>query len=215
MPYILRKNISKFVFENSCFQIADAIQFLLCYNRSAAVLNKSRTCWATIVISSFYFFEINRKHAMGNSVMFILLHWYCHRGFGSGKMITFTSKIFNIFRDVYTHDGTISLCQRDASAQIVVSHNYRTQVLGSIPFTPSVVTKWHDLHRYLSIYHVPYPMNLSSPRHCSKTLKNKLQWNHDRNSCIFIQENAIENVICKMGPFCFSLNVINKPGWGY
>ena len=56
-------------------------------------------------------------------------------------MITFTLKIFNIFGDVYTRDGTISLCQRDASAQIIVSHNYPTQVLGSIPLTPSVVTK--------------------------------------------------------------------------
>ena len=107
--------------------------------------------------------------------MFILLHWYCHRGFGCGKMITFTLKIFNIFGDVYTRDGTISLCQRDASAQIVVSHNYRTQVLESIPFTPSVVTKWHDRHRYLSIHHVPHLMSLSSPRHCSKTLRNGLQ----------------------------------------
>ena len=50
------------------------------------------------------------------------------------------------------------------------SHNYRTQVLGSIPFTPSLVTKWHDRHRYLSIHHVPYLMSLGSPRHCSKTL---------------------------------------------
>ena len=102
--------------------------------------------------------------------MFILLHWYCHRGFGSGKMITFTLKIFNIFGDVYTRDGTISLCQRDASAQIVVSHDYPTQVLVSILFTPSVVTKWHDRHRYLSIHHVPYLMSLSRPRHCSATL---------------------------------------------
>ena len=106
--------------------------------------------------------------------MFILLHRYCHRGFGCGKMITFTLKIFNILGDVYTRDGTISLCQRDASAQIVVSHNYPTQVLGSILFTPSVVTKWHDRHRYLSIHHVPYLMSLSSPRHCSKTLTHLL-----------------------------------------
>ena len=119
-----------------------------------------------------YFFEINRKRATGNSVMFILLHWYCHRGFGCSKMITFTLKFFNIFGDMYTRDGTISLCQRDASAQIVVSHNYPTQVLGSILFTPSVVTKWHDRHRYLSIHHVPYLMSLSNPRHCSKTLSN-------------------------------------------
>ena len=107
--------------------------------------------------------------------MFILLHWYCHRGFGRGKMITFTLKIFNIFGDVYTRDGTISLCQRDASAQIVVSHNYRTQVLGSIPFIPSLVTKWHDRHRYLSIHHVPCLMSLNSPRHCSKTLS-RVSW---------------------------------------
>ena len=52
-----------------------------------------------------YFFEINRKHAAGNSVMSLLLHWYCHRGFGCGKMITFTLKSFNIFGDVYTRDG--------------------------------------------------------------------------------------------------------------
>ena len=169
MPYILRKNISKFVFENSWFQIADAFQSLLCDGRSVAVVNKSRTCWATIVISSLFLWN-QQKTCNGYSVMFILLHWYCHRGFGCGKMIIFTLKIFNIFGDVYTRDGTISLCQRDASAQIVVSHNYPTQVLGSIPFTPSVVTKWYDRHRYLSIHHVPYLMSLSSPRHCSKTL---------------------------------------------
>ena len=29
------------------------------------------------------------------------------------------------------------------------------------------------------------------------TLSNKLQWNHNRNSYIFIQENAFENV-CEM-----------------
>ena len=54
MPYILRKNISKFVFENSWFQIADAFQSLLCDGRFAAVVNKSRRCWATIVISSLF-----------------------------------------------------------------------------------------------------------------------------------------------------------------
>ena len=117
-----------------------------------------------------YFFEISRKRTTGNSVIFILFHWYSHRGFGCGKMITFTLKILNIFGDVYTRDGTMSLCQCDASAQTVVSHNYRTHVLGSIPFTPSEVTKWHDRNRYLSIHHVPYLMSLSSPGHCSKTL---------------------------------------------
>ena len=44
------KNIFKFVFENSWFQIAEAFQCLLCGGRSAAVVNKSPTCWATIDI---------------------------------------------------------------------------------------------------------------------------------------------------------------------
>ena len=102
--------------------------------------------------------------------MFMLFHWYCHKGLGCGKMIKFTLKIFNIFGDVYSRDETISLCQRDAGAQIVMSHKLQYTSFGSIPFTPSLVTKWHDRHRYLSIYHVPYLMSLSIPWHCSKTL---------------------------------------------
>ena len=46
------ENISKFVFANSRFQIAEALQSLLCDGHSAAVVNKSRTCWATIAKSS-------------------------------------------------------------------------------------------------------------------------------------------------------------------
>ena len=30
------------------------------------------------------------------------------------------------------------------------------------------------------------------------TIRNKLQWNFDQNSYIFIQENAFENVVCEM-----------------
>ena len=30
------------------------------------------------------------------------------------------------------------------------------------------------------------------------TLRNKVQWNRKQNSCIFIQENALENVVWKM-----------------
>ena len=29
-------------------------------------------------------------------------------------------------------------------------------------------------------------------------LRNKIQWNLKRNSCIFIQENAFQNVVCEM-----------------
>ena len=120
--------------------------------------------------------------------MFILLHWYRDGGFGCGKMITYILKLFNIFSDVYTCDGTISVCQRDASAQIVMRHNYRTQDFESIPFTSSVVTKWHDRHRYLSIHHVPYLMSLSGPRHCSTTLK---QHGNDQSNSYIISEVTV------------------------
>ena len=35
------------------------------------------------------------------------------------------------------------------------------------------------------------------------TSRNKLQWNSNRNSYIFIQENALENVICEMASILF------------
>ena len=37
---------------------------------------------------------------------------------------------------------------------------------------------------------------------------NKLQWDFNRNSNIFIQENAFENVVCEMASICLGLNVL-------
>ena len=37
-------------------------------------------------------------------------------------------------------------------------------------------------------------------------LENKLQWNFNRNSNIFIQENAFENVVCEMASIFLGLN---------
>ena len=38
--------------------------------------------------------------------------------------------------------------------------------------------------------------------HCwnivNSSLRNKIQWNLKQNLCIFIQENAFENVVCEM-----------------
>ena len=42
------------------------------------------------------------------------------------------------------------------------------------------------------------------------TLRNKLQWNINRNSYIFIQENALENVVCEMASICLGLNVLKN-----
>ena len=39
-------------------------------------------------------------------------------------------------------------------------------------------------------------------------LGNKLQWNFNRYSNIFIQENAFENVVCEMASICLGLNVL-------
>ena len=40
------------------------------------------------------------------------------------------------------------------------------------------------------------------------TPRNKLQWNVNQNSYIFIQENPFENVVWQ--PFCLGLNVLTK-----
>ena len=39
------------------------------------------------------------------------------------------------------------------------------------------------------------------------TLWNKVQWNLNRNSYLFIQENAFENIVWKCRPFCLDLNI--------
>ena len=41
------------------------------------------------------------------------------------------------------------------------------------------------------------------------TLGNKLQWNFNRNSSIFIQEKAVENVVCKMVSILSWLQCVN------
>ena len=40
------------------------------------------------------------------------------------------------------------------------------------------------------------------------TLGNKFQWNLNRNSSIFIQQNGFENVVWKMAAICLGLNVL-------
>ena len=39
------------------------------------------------------------------------------------------------------------------------------------------------------------------------TLRDKLQWNFNRNSNIFIQENALENIVCEMA------SMLSRPQW--
>ena len=57
---------------------------------------------------------------------------------------------------------------------------------------------------------------LSAPSHylnqcwnvVNSTLRHKLQWNVYRNSNIFIEDNALENVVCKMASIFLGLNVL-------
>ena len=58
---VVAKNISKFVFRNSWFQIAEAFRSLLCDGRSVMVVNKSRTCWARIAIWSLFLWNQQKK----------------------------------------------------------------------------------------------------------------------------------------------------------
>ena len=43
--------------------------------------------------------------------------------------------------------------------------------------------------------------------------RNKLQWNFNRNSCIFIHKNPFENVVWKMQPFCRPQYVKDGTPW--
>ena len=58
---------------------------------------------------------------------------------------------------------------------------------------PSLVQIWHYLNQCWNIV--------------NWTLRNKLQWNFNRNRNIFVQENALENVVCEMASFW------SRPQW--
>ena len=53
----------------------------------------------------------------------------------------------------------------------------------------------------------------SLPNQCwlifNRTLRNKFQWNFNKNSNFLIEENTFENVVCKSQPFCSDLNVLH------
>ena len=47
------------------------------------------------------------------------------------------------------------------------------------------------------------------------TLRNKLQWNFNRNSNIFIQENALEHVVCEMASILSRPQCVNVGNIGF
>ena len=42
----------------------------------------------------------------------------------------------------------------------------------------------------------------------NRTLRKKLKWNFNQNTKLRIHENASENVVCEMAPFCLGHNVL-------
>ena len=42
-------------------------------------------------------------------------------------------------------------------------------------------------------------------------IRNEIQWNFNRNSYVFIQENAFENVVCEMAATLFRPQCVNSP----
>ena len=45
----------------------------------------------------------------------------------------------------------------------------------------------------------------------NRTLRNKLQWNFERNSNIFIKKNALENGVCEMASILSRPQCVNSP----
>ena len=82
--------------------------------------------------------------------------------------------------------------------------------------SPYLLTHWgrvtHICVSYLTIIGSAYGL---APSHylnqcwniVNWTLRNTLQWSFNRNSNIFIQENALQNVVCKMA------SILSRPQW--
>ena len=47
--------------------------------------------------------------------------------------------------------------------------------------------------------------------YCKLTLRNKLQWNFNQNTKLFIQENASENIVCEMAAIFSRGRWVNSP----
>ena len=57
---------------------------------------------------------------------------------------------------------------------------------------------------------VAKPLTEPTLENCQLDPGNKLQWNFNRNSNIFVQENSFENVVCKMAPILSLPQCVNK-----
>ena len=87
-----------------------------------------------------------------------------------------------------------ALCRRMVS----LGHNELTH----LSLVPHICVE-SGQHWFYSAYSVPNHQYLN--QRCvivRRTLKNKLQWNFNQNTKLFIHENASENIAAKWRPFC-------------
>ena len=72
------------------------------------------------------------------------------------------------------------------------------------------ITNHHWFRRWLVAWSAPSHYLNQCWNIVDSTLGNKLQWNFNRNSNIFIQENAFKNVVCELASICLGLNVLTS-----
>ena len=72
------------------------------------------------------------------------------------------------------------------------------------------VNKHHWFKQWLVVWSAPSHYLNQSWNIVNWILRNKLQWNLNRNSYIFIQENAFENVVWKMAAIFLGLNALRS-----
>ena len=73
----------------------------------------------------------------------------------------------------------------------------------NIHFFPWPSTKFPDF----SLTFPKSGISLTFPWPLDTLLRNKLQWNFSQNSNIFIQENALENIVCEM------VSILSRSQW--
>ena len=109
---------------------------------------------------------------------------------------------------IFCHDLTLNLLNsfNEISVHFYIFNDYSLEMLKSAP-----LTHWgrvthicvgklghHCFRQWLGACSAPSHYLNQCWNIVNWTLRNKLQWNLNRNSIIFIQENAFENVVWKM-----------------
>ena len=86
----------------------------------------------------------------------------------------------------------------------------RRQCVNSLRPSDAYMRQWTN-HHWLVHWMAPSHYLKQCQIIVNWTLSNKLQCNFNRKSNIFIQENALEHVVCEMASILFRLQCVNMP----